>query len=256
MKNSTITAFVRTMVLVFFLSSSSLMAQVGVGTVTPDASAQLDITSNSKGLLVPRMTALERSGISNPATGLLIYQTDGTAGFYYYNSSSWQQVGTASSGLENFSAFIANYSTASSTQLSGWTVTPPYYSSPNFSDITGDYTVPATGTYAISATINYSTTAPISVSLGAGVNPAFIVRKTSPIVTDLIQGVFPIFDVNVALVLSLRTILASSTVTLSGNVQLNAGDIIGLFYEADGLTVPLNLGGTNSNGIMWTVTKL
>jgi len=48
-----------------------------------DKSAILDISSNSKGLLVPRMTALERASIKNPATGLLLYQTDGESGFYY-----------------------------------------------------------------------------------------------------------------------------------------------------------------------------
>ena len=58
---------------------------------TPDASAALDITSTTGGLLVPRMTETQRDAISSPAaTGLMIYQTDGTAGFYYYNGSSWE----------------------------------------------------------------------------------------------------------------------------------------------------------------------
>jgi hypothetical protein len=42
------------------------------------------------GLLVPRMTETQRDAISPAATGLMIYQTDGTAGFYYYNGSSWE----------------------------------------------------------------------------------------------------------------------------------------------------------------------
>ena len=65
-------------------------AQVGIGTTTPDASSALDITSTTKGLLIPRMTETQRDAISSPATGLMIYQTDGTAGFYYYNGSSWE----------------------------------------------------------------------------------------------------------------------------------------------------------------------
>ena len=68
-------------------------AQVGVGTTTPDASSALDITSTTKGLLIPRMTETQRDAISSPATGLMIYQTDGTVGFYYYNGSSWANVG-------------------------------------------------------------------------------------------------------------------------------------------------------------------
>ena len=65
-------------------------AQVGIGTTTPDASSALDITSTTKGLLIPRMTETQRDAISSPATGLMIYQTDGTVGFYYYNGSSWE----------------------------------------------------------------------------------------------------------------------------------------------------------------------
>lgn len=56
---------------------------VGINTPTPDNSAQLDIVSTTKGLLVPRMTQAQRLLIPNPANGLLIYQTDGQPGFYF-----------------------------------------------------------------------------------------------------------------------------------------------------------------------------
>jgi hypothetical protein len=48
-----------------------------------DASAMLDVSSNTKGMLVPRMTQAQRVAISNPANGLLIYQTDLDSGFYF-----------------------------------------------------------------------------------------------------------------------------------------------------------------------------
>lgn len=67
----------------FIVASISTSAQVGIGTSTPDASSQLDITSTNKGVLVPRMSAATRAGIALPATGLLVFQTDGAAGFYY-----------------------------------------------------------------------------------------------------------------------------------------------------------------------------
>jgi hypothetical protein len=72
--------------------TATTYAQVGVGTTTPDASSALDITSTTKGLLIPRMTALQRDAISPAATGLMIYQTGSTPGFYYYNGSSWAKV--------------------------------------------------------------------------------------------------------------------------------------------------------------------
>jgi len=50
---------------------------------SPDASAVLDVKSISKGFLAPRMTAAQRNAIVSPATGLLVYQTNETAGYYY-----------------------------------------------------------------------------------------------------------------------------------------------------------------------------
>lgn len=61
----------------------NLNAQVGIGVAVPDASSKLDITSTTGGLLVPRMTAAQKNAITSPATGLIIYQTDAPAGFYY-----------------------------------------------------------------------------------------------------------------------------------------------------------------------------
>lgn len=62
---------------------ASTFAQVGIGTTNPNPSAAVDITSTDKGLLIPQMTAAQRTAITNPATGLLVIQTDGAAGFYY-----------------------------------------------------------------------------------------------------------------------------------------------------------------------------
>lgn len=77
------------LIIVFVASKSN--AQVGIGTLTPDQSAQLEVVSTSKGVLIPRITASQRSGINSPATGLLVYQTDGSAGFYFYDNG-WQRL--------------------------------------------------------------------------------------------------------------------------------------------------------------------
>ena len=63
----------------------------------PDASAMLDVSSTTKGLLIPRMTSAQRIDISSPATGLMVYQTDGTSGYYFYNGATWETFSTASS---------------------------------------------------------------------------------------------------------------------------------------------------------------
>ena len=85
---------------VFFVSlSTTVFSQVGIGTVTPDASAMLQIDNTEKGILVPRMTAAQKTAIATPATGLLIYQTNGASGFYYYNGTAWVTFGGAQLGI-------------------------------------------------------------------------------------------------------------------------------------------------------------
>ena len=67
-------------------------AQVGINTNTPDASSALEIESTTGGILIPRLTETQRDAIVAPTTGLMIYQSDETAGFYYYNGSIWTNV--------------------------------------------------------------------------------------------------------------------------------------------------------------------
>ena len=95
------------------LLTATTLAQVGINTETPDASAALDITSTTGGLLVPRMTETQRNAISSVATGLMIYQTDGTEGFYYYNGSSWTEVGTK----PNLETVLAENNSANNQQI-------------------------------------------------------------------------------------------------------------------------------------------
>jgi len=66
-----------------------IFSQVGIGTTTPDTSAALEIQSTDSGILIPRLTQVQRDAITTPATGVLIFQTDNTPGFYYYNGTAW-----------------------------------------------------------------------------------------------------------------------------------------------------------------------
>jgi len=100
-----------------FSSLSFLSAQGGVAINTdnsnPDASAALDVKSTTQGMLVPRMTAAQRAIIATPATGLLVYQTDGTAGFYFYNGTAW--VSLSGGGGDN----LGNHTATTTLNMNG-----------------------------------------------------------------------------------------------------------------------------------------
>src|SRR5689334_17612401 len=80
----------------FLLVCLCLTAQnIGIGNSSPHASAQLDITANGKGILIPRITTSQLAGFASPAKGLMVYDT--TANQLLINmgnetSPSWQTV--------------------------------------------------------------------------------------------------------------------------------------------------------------------
>ncbi|MDN3493075.1 hypothetical protein [Winogradskyella bathintestinalis] len=93
----------KTLLFSFLLTVTGLStAQVGIGTDEPNASSLLDLQSNNKGLLAPRMTTLEREAIASPAESLLVFDTNLKA-FYFYNSttSSWVELANNNSVKRN-----------------------------------------------------------------------------------------------------------------------------------------------------------
>lgn len=68
--------------------NSNTTAQIGIGTNTPHVSSMLEINSTNKGLLIPRLTTGQRSAITTPAQGLLVYNTDKNC-LECYNGSTW-----------------------------------------------------------------------------------------------------------------------------------------------------------------------
>ncbi len=82
----------------FFFMSFTFSQNVGIGTTTPNASAQLDISSTTKGVLIPQISLdslKDVSSVPNPANGLIVYNTtqpgvrnDMVRGYYYYSTVS------------------------------------------------------------------------------------------------------------------------------------------------------------------------
>jgi len=81
------------------LTSFLIQAQVSINNAgtPPNSSAMLDVSSTTKGIMIPSMTQAQRDAIVNPATGLLIYQTDFPPGVHFNigtpESPDWFLVG-------------------------------------------------------------------------------------------------------------------------------------------------------------------
>jgi len=90
----------KVMFFLLMVTGLNVFSQVAINTdgTAPDNSAMLDVKSTTRGFLAPRMTLTQRNAIVTPATGLVVFQTNGTPG-YYYNSGTpaapvWALVGS------------------------------------------------------------------------------------------------------------------------------------------------------------------
>ena len=95
MKIRTFTSnFILTVILVVFFQRMTF-AQMGVNSTgaAPATSAMLDVSSTTKGLLMPRMTTAQRTAIVSPATGLTVYDLT-TQGIWFYDGIQWKTIVT------------------------------------------------------------------------------------------------------------------------------------------------------------------
>ena len=205
------------------LATTLLQAQVGIGTNSPNASAQLDVSSTAKGFLPPRVAlqgtndaqlASPSPTIANPATGLLVYNTatagsgatEVTPGFYYYNGSAWVRLMVPTDNAANVfgTVAVANGGTGATTaagartNLGGTTVGGNFFTLTNPSAITfprvnADNTISAlsasdfrTAIDAASSSTSGTVTSVAALTLGTtGTNLSSSVANgsTTPVIT-------------------------------------------------------------------------
>jgi hypothetical protein len=92
----------------FIAASFTSIAQVGVGTTTPQSA--LDIVSTTSGILIPRMTTTQREAIPLPApvVGLQVYDTDLNS-VYTYNGTNWIKSFNAQKAVKFDSYGVSKY---------------------------------------------------------------------------------------------------------------------------------------------------
>lgn len=83
------------------------------------------VTSTTGGFVAPSMTTANRTAIATPVTGSLVYQTDGTAGYYYYNGSAWVLLSSSTGTVTSVAALtLGTTGTDLSSTVATGTTTP------------------------------------------------------------------------------------------------------------------------------------
>ncbi|WP_200937037.1 hypothetical protein [Flavobacterium sp. Leaf359] len=83
----------------FLLVSMTGYSQIGIGTTTPEPTAVLHVESTTQGFVTPRMTTAQRTAITTPANGMIVYDTT-LASFYFYDTptTSWIKINNGKDG--------------------------------------------------------------------------------------------------------------------------------------------------------------
>lgn len=141
-----------------FICNALINAQVGIGTTNPDSSSILHVESTDKGLLIPKLTTAQINAITNPANGLMVYNTDTQEFQFNCNTSAipeWSSVSHSGSVKYSNTNTATNINTAAYTNI-------PLFGTLNWNDNTTLYTqagntltINTSGRYRVTLNIAY-----------------------------------------------------------------------------------------------------
>jgi hypothetical protein len=250
----------------FALNATAQSVAINTDGSAADNSALLDLKSTNQGVLVPRMTQANRNAITSPATGLMIFQTDNTPGFYYNAGTpatpNWQPVG--GSPTSSGPTLLVRASANSAITLPFATTTASNNPSPviancfgsvatnvgaAYNAATGVFTAPSAGLYLVSVQVITATpTTTIAIIPYLDVNNDFINNTSN---TDTVLG--PDFLGTTTAAGNLLT-GTQNRGTLTTQVYLTAGQVFSIRFQQNSTVVqPANTTNGTTN---FTVVKL
>jgi hypothetical protein len=204
-----ITIIIQTMkrnliILAAFTLASTMFAQaqVGIGTILPAPSSLLEVQSTTKGVLIPRMTGVQRTAIAAPAEGLMVYQLNAPIGLWMFINGAWVRLTTANDLYGTATGFASNTTGSVIAVILGGTSVPLPSNQSLGSNVTinganTEFTVLQTGRYRIAYGVNMTASLLVSSRLmlngapsAAGtVAPALAVsRLSAEVVLNLTAG--------------------------------------------------------------------
>jgi hypothetical protein len=227
------------------IASPSFTGSVVVGTATPSASAALDINSTSQGMLVPRMTTVQRNAIATPASALLIFNTsNNTFEVYKTSCSCWVSINdggsSAATNLENNAPSVSNINYKGTFRV-GSTANVVY----TYSDAENDAEALTTILWEIAndnigtARTTYSTSA--NPTFGVADAGRYVRVKVTPrAATGVLNG---IDNYGTWTLIDAATVPSASMITLSGSTE--QGSLLsGTYTFAGGSGIENALGST------------
>jgi len=204
----------------FFFLTLTIQAQIGIGTVTPNASSILDITSTTQGLLAPRMTTAQRTAITTPAESLLVYDTTDKA-FYYYNTttSTWTRMAIESTIKRN------NYKLVKSA-----------------ADLAPELTAGGGSSYLLNTNTLYEINGTITLAAPININNAYVTGLDAN--EDILQSSGTIFQGNTGGSIRFLTLKGARAFDINGPGISTASSFLVQNVIVDGMTTNV---GTISN---------
>jgi hypothetical protein len=245
------------------ISIHTATAQVGIGTTSPDASAQLELQSTAKGFLPPRMTTNERNLIDTPAEGLVIYNAT-TKRLNLFNATQWTTMdGTSASSAPNAPAITGVTSGNGQVDVAftapadngGSTITT-YTATSSPGGITGTLSQAGGGTITVSGLTNgtaYTFTVTATNALGTSAASAASASATPATVPDApaITGVTTVYG-QADVAFTAPTDNGGSTIT-TYTATSSPGSFTGTLSQAGSGTITVS-GLTNGTAYTFTVT--